>query len=40
MKLSEQGRFELRIWLAERAHIASNLIYVYDQIQRLGHRRH
>ena len=33
MKLSEQGRFELRIWLAERAHIASNLIYVYDQIK-------
>ena len=33
MKLSEQGCFELRIWLAERAHIASNLIYVYDQIK-------
>lgn len=33
MKLSEQGRFELRVWLAERAHMASNLIYVYDQIK-------
>lgn len=33
MKLSEQARFELRVWLAERAHIASNLIYVYDQIK-------
>ena len=33
MKLSEQALFELRIWLAERAHMTSNLIYVYDQIK-------
>ena len=33
MKLSEQALFELRVWLAERTHITSNLIYVYDQIK-------
>lgn len=33
MKLSKQGRFELRVWLAERAQIVSQLQYIYDEIK-------